>query len=241
MTRCTVRGVQGLPLRCDSCGYEFEDRHGIHLGPNSGDITITGFSTDCARSGCSGTARQIVEGTFSTDESARWSLVKLFKPSGITLGDYESAIEAIRFGQERNSTPEQIAEDVSTASPKLAEAVRWAKSPAGIATILTILIGIAALARDFTNYTLSDEQAPAPAVTVNIRVTPAPPDDQIRRLIEEHLQEFDSECSPPGTREGGASIEQGRNVRCHCGSGHKYKHCCGTPNGVEPRSRPGDC
>lgn len=227
--------TRGVPMRCDTCGLEFQGADSIDLGPGV-TIMIDGNRQSCPRPGCSGYGRQLVDGAFSADEEGRWQLVRALRPPGVTLGDYERALEAIRAGQERGASPNEIAQEVAAAAPRLAPLAAFIQKHGGLFAILSLLVTIVGVIRDFAD--TGSDPAPAPNVTVDQRlIVDVPPlsETQVRRLIDEELdrrwpsaEQESSRSHEPGHR---AGRTPGPNRPCPCQSGRKYKHCHGSGTG----------
>jgi hypothetical protein len=219
-------------MRCQRCGLDFENRIFINArGPSQG-VEITGNAVRCPRPGCDGMAVQLVDGEYNVDDQLLWSLVRAVKPDGVTLGDYERALEAIRRGEAAKRTPEEIADDVVATAPVFEPGRRsWVRRHQGsIAAWVGAVAGVAAFVGDQI-----DRSQPAPAPTVNVTVQDTRPqlsDDDVAGIVRRELERHDAEQagsqSPAPTTRAERRATKSRNAPCACGSGRKTKQCCGS-------------
>jgi hypothetical protein len=226
-----------VPMRCDRCGREFPLTPMIGVGGGSQFVTVRNNTGGCPY--CGGSAHQVVNVEFSVDPEGRLELLQALRPPGVEVGDYERALAMIQAGQARNATPDEIADQVEAAAPRLSRlAALIREKPIEftglVVAILTLLLTGGLQAADVVRHWDDNETVPAPAQTAP--TVPAPPpitEAQLRRLIDEACQRQARSGAGTPQQPGESARRPGRaparNAPCTCGSDRKYKHCCGRP------------
>src|SRR6478752_1705335 len=110
----------GMMMRCPKCGLGFEDQYGIVASPGT-TITATSTRISCPRPGCSGTARQVQEGTFRVSASGTWNLLReALTPADTTVQDYQELFQTLLVAQREHAPPEEVVQRISSQVPKFA-------------------------------------------------------------------------------------------------------------------------
>lgn len=235
-----------LQMRCPVCGFEFPFTLPVSFEGTGGLFALDDNRVPCRRPDCPGTARQMVNVAYSTDEQGNWQLVAAVKPEGVTPGDYERALDVIRRGQAAGRAPEEIANEVVAVAPVFQRWRDWMLAhPDRALTVLGMLVavglGVPGLAIAWASLMGDEEErskpdpVPVPTSTVNVTVQNAPPplsDDDVAEIVRRELERHDAEQAEPRhapTTRADRRATTGRNAPCSCGSGQKSKRCCAGP------------
>jgi hypothetical protein len=153
------------------------------------------------------------------------------RPSGVIDGTYQMSEEITQYlggpevgpqmlrelqavlGDVRSgaSTPEQAAEAIQSDFPTLSKIVGLLRDPKWIGVILAVIALV---------LQIKDEVDPPSASLTPQQI------EQIVRHVEEEQE--DIPAPPPMVEQPfRAPVRVGRNEPCPCGSGQKYKRCCG--------------
>lgn len=204
-------------MRCPRCGLVFGADKFIKVSsPNSETVTATGNKVTCPR--CGALAEQAVHGTFEVSPEGHWHhLASALRPRDATPEDYQELLRALQAAKDTGASASQAASDINENSPVfagLAEFIRkhgenW------------ILIICAVLTVWYARKAIESHQPPATPlqVTVNVR---QPSEQQIEQWIKNAVRQ--QELIDRG-------VSPARNLPCVCGSGAKFKKCCGAPGG----------
>jgi hypothetical protein len=152
---------------------------------------------------------QLVDGEYAVNGQGFWTLVRAVKPEGVTLGDYERALESIRRGQAAGATPDEIATGVAAEVPVFQQWREWVHAyPDRALALLGILLAVASLAVGAAQLVvgvasyLGDEQErsdpaapPAPPITINVTQLNASP-----QLSDEQVAETKRCCGSATSR-----------------------------------------
>ena len=212
-------------MRCPNCGHIFGAENLVKVnGPTSATVTITDSHVNCPR--CGAWADQIQEGTFDVAPDGTWRhLAAALRTPDATAEDYRQLAELLRHARSAGAPQEQVADEIATTTPVFGGLADFLKSPQmqGLAMWITVLLMVLSLY--ITYLTLEETEhappvpAPAPAPVVNVRID-QPSEQQIEQWIAGALRQTQGDTSSPA-----------RNRPCVCGSGKKFKKCCGAPGG----------
>jgi hypothetical protein len=156
----------------------------------------------------------------------RWELIRLITEditsAQASRDDFAKLLQLVRAAEAEGQDASHVADVIATETPfhRLAETISKHSNITNnvIAVIVSVVTAfiIAALG-----------VGPSPAPTVPVHLTQQQIDEIAQKVAQQlekdERQEASSGSSPPA-REGLA-----RNKPCHCGSGIKYKKCCGDP------------
>jgi hypothetical protein len=186
------------------------------LGPGSSvqviDSSIIARCPNCGRSVTS-------TGSWQVTEHGWRSLARALRPPEVTAGDYRNLMGALRRASEEGSSAARVAEEVAAASPKFEGVANFLASRQGeaLARWLLVLLAVLALILGADQPREFDVK-----ITVNEHVE-RPSEGEIESWIRTALEEAQR---APGAR---GPPSPARNRACPCGSGRKYKRCCGGP------------
>jgi hypothetical protein len=147
--------------------------------------------------------------------------IEVLQGSGATANQLARLAELLREAARTRQTPEQVADTVNRELPSLgafAKQLAVPRTPEAFYALLTFAATVALLLRDCSTT----------ATTINVD----------RRVMVNQVIENVYSHPPPaavgsaaagsaGSEEQGRTHKPGRNEPCPCGSGKKYKHCCG--------------
>lgn len=191
------RPLVQMPMRCDRCGLEVDGaNYGYALSAPGAILELSRNLISCPRPGCGGVARQTVQGHFEFDAEGRLTILRAVQPAGVTLGDYERALELIQAGRARGASPTEIAEDVATQVPVFHDVRGLARKGAKVALAVLGALGAAAsiYAAVYQKAGYDADQAerasPEPPTPISVTVqAPPAPDEQIAREVDRYLRE----------------------------------------------------
>lgn len=190
-----------VPAFCDTCGTAFNS--GI-LVENSMNISFAGnMSGPCPSCGGMG---HVPDGVFNFIGNT----IEILSAPGRTVSELLGFAEILKDARARGESKEQVVTRIEKSFPSLsylAKLLPTTKSE--LYGFLGVIIAVAALC------TRSPDKPPSQTF-VNVtqviqQITTTPPQQQ----REKH-------------RQATSVKKQGRNEPCQCGSGKKFKKCCGT-------------
>jgi hypothetical protein len=224
-----VSTTTALPFICYRCGTHFGqngvvfegDFSGVTIGQGHLDVTM-----QCPRCGAMNRPA-LPDGQYNI-RGGRWEFARrvardiLSQPR--TADEIRRLAEVARQARANGGDAEQIATAIenNTSFGSLAETIRKASRehpPGWGAYVLSIILSVIGIAFPYIVSAITSPTAapstPPPAV---IRLSP----EQIDQIARQVAQDMEGRQSrPPG--------KVGRNEPCTCGSGAKYKKCCGDP------------
>lgn len=220
----------GLRITCEHCGFSWSDGdHGMQMFhfTNIRRVQLSDNSVSCPRCG---RMASLPEGTFDVREG-RWRLIRDLandlRSAEATSDDYAKLLDLLRQAKETGQEANQVANEIAAQTPfaRLAETFR--AHPPGwtawlIAAILTIVMWRFPYHSDETPQHMSKPSQNAPVV---LQLTNRELDD-LARQIDAQLEQQKDLARPVEIAVSGPKGSQ-RNKPCPCGSGVKYKKCCG--------------
>lgn len=196
-----------IPAFCNKCGAIF--RSGIFIG--GGTATLVGNSAGpCPVCGSMGT---IPDGVYTV----AGNVLRLLSGPQKTIEQLKKLAAVIAEARRIENEPNQIAEKITQEAPELSSVVdALPKTRSELYNfILVILTAISVL---IATAAVNKNEGPSEAEVermVEETVEKAIQESQKEQLIQEKKQPYVAPNKP------------GRNMPCECGSGKKYKHCCG--------------
>jgi uncharacterized protein YecA (UPF0149 family) len=188
-----------LPAFCDTCGTAFSS--GIFV-ENSTNISFSGNkSGPCPQCGGMG---HVPDGVFNFIGST----IEILSAPERTISELLSLARLLREARAKTETKEQVASIIQKELPALSLLAKiLPENKSELYGFLGLVIAAIAL------YTQSPEKQPVQTIV------------NITQVVETIVVEA------PQTRSVAAKSvqtpKQGRNEPCNCGSGSKYKKCCG--------------
>ena len=169
------------------------------IGP--GQLTLIGNRCNCPR--CGAMAR-VLDGVVSAVEQ---TLHVLSAPQH-TLVDLKRLADLVAHARETKQSKEDVGQSITKEVPSLTPLI--ALLPAN-KTDLMAFLGVVLAAAQLVQ-SCASSGAPPTAITVN-------------QVVEQIYISPQPKQPPPAQ----SSNKVGRNDQCPCGSGKKYKRCCGRP------------
>jgi hypothetical protein len=187
-----------IPAFCDTCGAVF--RSGI-VAENATNLTLVGN-----RAGpcpvCRGMGH-IPDGVFNFVGST----IEILSAPQRTIDELSRLAKILREAREKKEAPEEVAQRIRDELPDLAGlANRLPRTRTELYAFLTLIVAVISL--------LSQIGGGA-NTTTNVTVN---------QTIEQVYIETEKSAKP---KQGQSTKKVGRNEPCPCGSGKKYKNCCG--------------
>jgi hypothetical protein len=205
-------------MTCTRCGLAF-DADNLIGGPPGAVVHLSNVGTNCPR--CGGPARNRDEGEHRLDAWGNWrSVASLLREADASGQDYAKLLRILKASQAREDSAEVVADQVASQTPFKALA-QWMLSNKGVAVatwLPVLLVVLGWLVHQVARVGNSD---PNPGTTVNVVVNEGPSEAEIESRIRSALQQRQR-----------ATLRvprPGRNQPCLCGSGRKFKRCCGSP------------
>jgi len=188
-----------LPAFCDTCGAAFSS--GIFV-ENATNISFLGNkSGPCPQCGGMG---HVPDGVFNFIGST----IEILSAPERTISELLSLARLLREAQAKTETKEQVLSRIQKDLPALSLLAKiLPESKSDLYAFLSVVIAAIAL------YTQSPEKQPAQTIV------------NITQFVETIVVE-----APQTKSVAAKSVQapkQGRNEPCNCGSGSKYKKCCG--------------
>lgn len=188
--------TSGIPYRCDLCGFEFREAGMFQTTGDAQFVQVWSHNTiwPCRRLGCDGMARQVLNGSFTITPDGAWELIDALQPQGVTLGDYERALEAIRAAEGGGDDATQMAASIEAAAPALRRFARWVRDHPGAAVqaagaLASVYAAIIATASYNNDRDARNDLQPQPLVQVDVSVQAPPiPEAEISRIVQRELQ-----------------------------------------------------
>jgi hypothetical protein len=189
-----------IPAFCDNCGTVFTS--GIVID-NCAHITLSGNkSGPCPLCGSMGT---IPDGVFSV----AGNVIKLLAGPQKTINQLKKLAEILVEARRSTEEPSKVAEKIKREAPELSSIIDTLPKTRTelysfltvIFTAITTIIAVATLYKDH-----------------------APSEQDVEKMIGQAIERSFDERRPS---EQGSSPVPRRIDPCPCGSGKKYKHCCG--------------
>jgi len=189
-----------VPAFCDTCGAVFNS--GIVV-ENATNITFVGNrSGPCPVCGGMG---HIPDGVFNFVGNT----IQILSAPQRTVSELSRLTQIIREAREKKETPEEVAKKIREELPELASlADLLPKTRGELYSFLALIVAVIAL---ITQSGRSENR------TTNITVN---------QTINQMFVETERHAKLPQPQQRAAK-KVGRNEPCPCGSGKKYKHCCG--------------
>lgn len=192
-----------IPAFCDTCGTVF--RSGIVV-ENSINITFVGNRAGpCPVCGGMG---HVPDGIFNFVGNT----IEILSAPQRTFDELSRLAKILREAREKRQNPEEVAETIRKEVPELAHLVDFLpKTRADLYAFLALIISV------ITLITQIGQGGNTTNITVNQTINQVFVEtDKVAKLKE--MMELQSKQTTP---------KQGRNKQCPCGSGKKYKKCCG--------------
>lgn len=192
-----------LPAFCDNCGTVFPSGFAISGG---GSVTLIGNrSGPCPVCGSMGS---VPDGLFS----AAGDVIRLLAGPQKTVEQLQRLASVIAEARKTVSEPNKAAETIKREAPELSSIIdalpRTRNELYGFLTVLLMAVGTV-----IAGAALYKDRSPSEADVQNM----------IGKAIERSFREHEETSKQPSHR---ATPKLGRNERCSCGSGKKYKQCC---------------
>lgn len=193
-----------LPAFCDNCGAVFPSGFAISGG---GSATFIGNkSGPCPSCGGMGS---VPDGVFS----AAGNVIRLFAGPQKTIEQLQRLASVISEARNTVSEPNKAVEKIKREAPELSSIVdalpKTRNELYGFLTVLLMAVGTV-----IAGAALYKDHSPSEADVQSM----------IDKTIERSFQEHNEMKKQQPHR---AAPKPGRNEPCPCGSGKKYKHCCG--------------
>ncbi len=206
----------GLPAHCTQCGYTFEGR-GIVVEGYVRHLVLENNVESCPR--CGGAAR-IVEGEFNVRDG-------VFEALRSTRLDRELLQRFAGIARQANDGTlpmEEAAARIAEDAPVLGRLLERVPISARQAFIWVLLQALVILTAQLVAES-RDHSATSATVEHAIQRNDAIVHSELQRAVEQALEDFRShQDDPPAVTH---ETKPGRNAPCPCGSGRKYKKCCG--------------
>ena len=157
----------------------------------------------------------------------RWELVRLITEdmtsAQASRDDFAKLVRLIRAANAEGQDASQVADVIAAETPfhRLAETI--SRHPNITTNVIAVIVSVVTA---FIIAALHVGSSPAPAAQVHLTQQQIGEiaEKVVRQLEHDEQQEASSSVGNPPSREGPA-----RNKACYCGSGIKYKRCCGDP------------
>lgn len=156
-------------------------------------------SGPCPRCGGMGT---VIEGLFHVTGEA----IEILAAPTTTIDQLQKLKGIIKYAAANKKSSDEIAQDIEKEIPEISEISRYIpKSPSELVAWLSlILLAIQTISQ------LSEDDTPEVQIILN---------QSIQQSVDpKNYYPFNIPKAPPS-----------RNAPCPCGSGNRYKHCCGKP------------
>jgi hypothetical protein len=210
-----------LPFACKRCGRYYGQDNFVF---NSGASNVTFVDNWAACPNCGTMNRQaLANGTYNARGGGRWEVARQAardilsaKP---TTEDIERLAQLIKEAQARKSEVEQVASAIEDETPFAALAKTLRNHPPGwgaylISTLLAVVLWL-------IQSPTSGSSAPQPVPAAH-QMSPQQMDELAQKIANQIEQR-------EGLNQRHELRKPGRNEPCFCGSGKKYKKCCGDP------------
>jgi hypothetical protein len=224
-----MKKTTGLPFVCTNCGLRWGDGTGPGLLSVSGDatnITVADNWMQCPRCGTLN-KQALPDGTYNI-RNGQWQLIRRIAKDMLSAQavrtDYIELAELIRAANASGDDVETIATTIERETPFKSLAQTMREHPPGWgAVIIPIIISIVLWL--FSSPLTETANAPAQhSQQAAVQHLSPQQINQLASQIADDLEKRDIRVSPPMS----VSVP-GRNQACYCGSGIKYKKCCGDP------------
>jgi SEC-C motif len=219
-----------IPFICSRCGTHFGQNGIIFNGDFTGVELGQGHLNANARCPRCGTWNKpaLPDGKYNI-RNGRWEFIRQATRDILseqrTADEIRRLAEVVREATAKGSDVEQVASTIEKdmSFGQLAETIRKANSehPPGWGTaIFGIILSIISIAFP---YIMSAISSPTTA--------PNTPPSAVTRLSPEQIDQIARQVARDveGGQHGRSALKVGRNEPCMCGSGVKYKKCCGEP------------
>jgi hypothetical protein len=206
----------GLPAHCTRCGYAFEGR-GIAIEGNVQHLVLENNIESCPR--CGGAAR-IVEGEFNV----RNGVFEVLRSTHLDRELLQRFAGIAREANDGTISMEEAAAHIAEDAPALGRLLERVPISARKAVIWVLLQALVILTTQIVAES-RDHSATTSAVEHAIQRDNAIVHSELQRAVEQALEDFrNDQDDPPAVA---PKAKPGRNAACPCGSGRKYKKCCG--------------
>ena len=187
-----------LPAFCDTCGTVFGSGF---VADNAMNITLSGNRAGpCPKCGGMG---HIPDGVFNFIGNT----IEILKAPARTFAELTHLAEILREAQEKSQTKDELSARIEKELPSLASLSKLL--PENRAELYGFLAVVLAAIQLFTQ----SPQTPATSITINTT-----------QVITQVLA---PQPAPLASARSKTAPKVGRNEPCRCGSGKKYKKCCG--------------
>jgi SEC-C motif len=224
-----VTTTTAVPFICNRCGTHFGQNGVVFKGDFSGVTLGQGHlnvTSQCPRCGAMNKPA-LPDGQYNI-RGGRWELARrvtrdiLSQPR--TAEEIRRLAEVAREARANGGNDEQIATAIenNTSFGSLAETIRKVNRehpPGWGAYVLSIILSVIGIAFP---YIMSAINSPTVAPSVPPPAVTGLSPDQIDRIARQVAQDLEGQQSRPVGK-------ANRNEPCTCGSGVKYKKCCGDP------------
>ena len=195
--------LKDLPAFCRSCGAVFADS-GYCIGENSTDISfqncMAGF---CSR--CGGTC-YVLDGSYSFIDN----ILEILVPSKQTVTDLLKLNNILIGAKKEHLSQEEVVKKIEQQLPAFHSLRQyWPSNPQEFSSYLALIISLLQLLISMNQTSTKVENTYITNYNINI--------NQVIHQSE----------SISLTQSNIAPKKVGRNETCFCGSGKKYKKCCG--------------
>jgi hypothetical protein len=192
-----------LPAFCDKCGLVFP---GMNVPSRAVRFRVERNFVNCPR--CGWMQARVLEGTMNVFEDT----IQILRGTNATPAQFARLRELLQNAQQKQQPPEEVAAAVKRELPNfgaLAKQLLVPKTPADFYSLLLVLIALTERG-DHPTTVYEDRSVHQTAV----QVSPAAPAQAVK-------------ATPAQSPKPAPTAKPGRTDPCPCGSGKKYKHCCG--------------
>ena len=219
-----------IPYICSRCGHHYGDGPGgvpLRIADGSSlknvKLEMSGMLMSCPR--CKQVNRPAIpDGVYNAGDG-RWELVRLIAEDITSVqasrDDFAKLVRLVRAAKAEGRDASQVADVIAAETPfhRLAETI--SRHPNITSNVIAVIVSVVTA---FIIAGLHVGSSPAPATPVHLTQQQIGEiaEKVARQLEKDKQQEASSSVGNPPGREGPA-----RNKPCYCGSGIKYKKCCG--------------
>lgn len=191
--------MPSVPAFCDSCGAAFNSGFFVE---NSTNITFDGNrSGPCPQCGGMG---HVPDGVFNFIGNT----IEILSAPERTVSELLGLARIVREARDKGENKEQVASRIEKELPSLSALAKLLPTNKNeLYGFLGVVIAAVAL------YTQSGDKPPSQTIV------------NVTQIVQQITNE--KPATPNQARSSASAEKQGRNETCRCGSGKKYKKCCG--------------
>lgn len=216
-----------MPFVCERCGHPWDGDNVLRIEDGSFlrnvALDVSGVRMPCPR--CRHVNSPVLPKGVYNAGGGHWELVRLLvedmASAQASVDDFNKLLRLLRKADAESQDSSQIAETIAAETPFHRFSETLSKHPNITSNVIAVIV---AVGTSFVIAAFGIGSSPAPTAPVNLT------QQQVNAIAEKvaHQLEADEQYKAPSSvwnsphREGSA-----RNKPCHCGSGLKYKKCCG--------------